>query len=281
MYFLKLSFWGLGLLWGVTLAHTLSGQEPAIGVQLYTFRHQLARDVPSTLVKINEMGIRYLEGGTTYGLDRPVFKKIINGYGMQVVSVGADFNELEGDLSMIIENARFWGASFVVCFWIPHDGDVFTTTELHKAINVFNNAGQALAAAGLTLCYHPHGFEFRPLGKGTMFDELVQKTEPAFLSFEMDVFWVKHPGQNPVKLLKKYPHRWALMHLKDRRPGTPGNQNGRADVESNVVLGAGDVGIAAIMKQARKTKIQYYFIEDESSRSLEQVPLSLAFLSQL
>lgn len=57
--------------------------------------------------------------------------------------------------------------------------------------------------------------------------------------------------QDPVKILKKYKDRFPLMHLKDRKPGTEGNQNGHADVETNVVLGAGDVGIAAIMKVAK------------------------------
>jgi len=94
----------------------------------------------------------------------------------------------------------------------------------------------------------------------------------------MDVFWVKHPGQDPVALLKKYPGRFPLMHLKDRLRGTEGNQKGEADVETNVVLGAGDVGIADIMRTAKKVGVKHYFIEDESSRSMEQVPQSLAFL---
>jgi sugar phosphate isomerase/epimerase len=71
------------------------------------------------------------------------------------------------------------------------------------------------------------------------------------------------------------------MHLKDRKPGTVGNQNGNADVETNVVLGAGDVGIANIMNVAKKAGVKHFFIEDESSRSMEQVPQSLAFLKTL
>ena len=71
------------------------------------------------------------------------------------------------------------------------------------------------------------------------------------------------------------------MHLKDRKPGTPGNQNGQADVETNVILGTGDVNIEAVMKQAKKSRIKHYFIEDESSRSMEQVPRSLAYLNFL
>ena len=71
------------------------------------------------------------------------------------------------------------------------------------------------------------------------------------------------------------------MRTPDRKPGTPGNLNGQADVESNVVLGSGDVGIAAIMKAAKKAGVEHYFIEDESSRSVEQVPQSLLFIKNL
>jgi len=106
----------------------------------------------------------------------------------------------------------------------------------------------------------------------------VEQFDPKYVNFEMDVFWVKHPGQDPVVLLQNYPRRFPLMHLKDRRPGTPGNAIGRADVESNVVLGQGDVGIGPILKAARKAGVKHFFLEDESSRSLEQVPQSLAFL---
>ncbi len=97
----------------------------------------------------------------------------------------------------------------------------------------------------------------------------------------MDVFWVKHPGQNPVALLRKYPRRFPLLHLKDRKPGTIGNQNGRADEETNVVLGQGDVGIEAIMKEAIRDGVKHYFIEDESVKSEEQIPKSLSYLRKL
>jgi sugar phosphate isomerase/epimerase len=110
---------------------------------------------------------------------------------------------------------------------------------------------------------------------------MVKNTDPRYVNYEMDVFWIKHPGQDPVALLKKYPDRFMMLNLKDRKPGTEGNQNGHAPDETNVVLGTGDVGIAAIMKEAKKTGIKYYFIEDESAKSVEQIPQSLAFLRNL
>lgn len=251
-----------------------------IGVQLYTFRKQLPGDVPAVLKKISTMGIRELEGGDTYGLSQDEFKSLLIANNLQVVSVGADFNQLSKDPLAFVSLARAYGAKYVVVFWIPHK-EVFSIDDARNAINVFNTAGKMLKENGISLCYHPHGYEFGSYGKETLLDYMIRSTNPDYVNYEMDVFWVKHPGQDPVKLLKKYPGRFPLMHLKDRKIGTLGNQSGHADVESNVVLGSGDVGIRSIMKAARKAGVKHYFIEDESSRSLEQVPLSLAYLQSL
>ena len=258
----------------------LSAQTP-IGVQLYTFRNQIPKDVPGMLATISKMGIKEIEGGGTYGLPMEEYKQLLAKNNLKMISIAADFNKLQTDLPAIINEAKAFGASYVTCFWIPHKGDEFTIDDVNKAISVFNTAGKTLKENGISLCYHPHGYEFRSYEGGTLFDHLVKNLDPKYANFEMDVFWIKHPGQDPVALLKKYPNRFLLMHLKDRKPGTEGNQFGRADVESNVVLGTGDVGIADIMKIAKKQGVKHFFIEDESSRSLEQVPQSLAFLKSL
>lgn len=227
------------------------------------------------------MGITELEGGDTYGLPFDTFKKMLDDNGFKTFSVGADYEALQKNLSPVIKNAKSFGAKYVVCFWIPHDEKGFTIADAQKAVTVFNEAGKVLKENGLSLCYHPHGYEFAAYNNETVFDYMVQQTNPQYFNFEMDVFWIKHPGQEPVALLNKYPNRFLLMHLKDRKPGTPGNQHGHADDETNVVLGSGDVGIADIMKIAKQQGVQHFFIEDESSRSMEQVPQSLAFLKSL
>ena len=226
------------------------------------------------------MGIRELEGGGTYGLPIDSFKMLLKKNNLVMVSIGSGFNELDSNTKAAVDRAKTFGAKFVTCTWIPHNKE-FTIDHAKKAVEVFNRAGKALKDNGICLVYHPHGYEFRPYEGGTVFDYMAKTMNPEYANFEMDVFWIKHPGQDPVALLKKYPNRFPLMHLKDRKPGTPGNQDGRADVESNVVLGSGDVGIADIMREAPKSGVKHYFIEDESSRSEQQVPESLAFLKKL
>jgi len=252
-----------------------------IGLQLYSLRNQFPKDVAGTLALIKSWGISELEGGGTYGLSVEEFKQLCEKNGLNVISVGADFNDLDKDVDKVIKNAKAFGAKFVMCAWVPHEGDNFTFTDAERAVKVFNAAGEKLANEGLSLCYHAHGYEFSHLEKGVLFDYLLEKTNPKFVNFEMDVYWIKQTGQSPLAWLNKHPKRFIMMHLKDRAPGTPDSSNGKADVETNVVLGKGDVGIADLMKAARLAGVKHYFIEDESSRVVEQVPQSLTFLKSI
>ena len=258
-----------------------SAQAQEIGLQLYSLRDQLSKDVPGTIAKVKSWGIKEVELAGTYGISVPDFKNILEQNNLTVISTGADFDKLASDPQAVANDAKALGAKYVVCFWIPHTGNEFTFDDAAKAVAVFNAAGKVLAANGLSLCYHPHGYEFRSYEKETLFDYLVKNFDPKFVNFEMDVYWIKHPGQDPVALLKKYPSRFLLMHLKDRKHGTIGNQNGQSDVETNVVLGKGDVGLSEIMKASKKSGVKHFFIEDESSRSEQQIPLSLQFLQGL
>ena len=84
-----------------------------------------------------------------------------------------------------------------------------------------------------------------------------------------------------MELFNRYPDKFKLMHLKDMAKGVEGNDSGHEDVETNVALGSGQVDIAGLVKRAKELGIEYMFIEDESSRVLDQVPQSLEFLKGL
>ena len=90
------------------------------------------------------------------------------------------------------------------------------------------------------------------------------------------------PAQDPVKLLKKYPDRWLLFHLKDLKKGVPtGTLAAKTDLTNDVALGTGQVDWQALLKTAQEIGIKYYFIEDESPTVIQQVPQTLKFLEQL
>jgi sugar phosphate isomerase/epimerase len=278
---LKAALTSLALIISISF-YEASGQ--AIGMQMGSMRAMYKEGIPAVLAKLKELGVTELEGGAGRG-NREEFKTLLKEYGMTLVASGVSFDKLEhpDSLQKVIANAKDMGVPYLVCYWIPHDGDNFTFGDMKRGVEVFNAAGKVLAENGIGLWYHAHGYEFRPYegSKGTMFEYMMDNTNPAYVNFQMDVFWMKNPGQDPAALLKKYPSRWKSLHLKDRRVGTPNNLNGRQDKETNVVLGTGDVGIEKVMKTAVKLGIKHYFIEDESSRALEQVPQHIAFLKSI
>ncbi len=267
------------LLLGALMLATGYVQAQEIALQLYSLRNEMKVNVKGTHALIPGMGIKYLEGGETYGMEWEEYKKMLSDLNLQIVAVGADYNKLKDNPREIIEKANAFGAKFATCTWIPHPSGQFSIKETEEAIQVFNEAGKILKDKGITLCYHPHGYEFKPHKDGVLFDELLKHAKN--YEFNMDVFWVKMGGGNPLALLKKYPKKFPLLHLKDRAVGTQGTTDGTGDVETNVVLGQGDVDIHGIIKQAQKNGTKYLIIEDESSRSVKQIPQSVEYIKKV
>lgn len=251
-----------------------------VGVQAYSFRNYFPKDIPGTLDRIQEMGIKEIEGGAGR-IPPEEYKKMCDERGISIPSTGSNFNQLAENPMEVVETAKKLGSKFVMCAWVPHDRGNFTLADAQKAVAVFNSAGKVLADNGLTFCYHAHGYEFQPYGNGTLLDYIIENTDPKYVSFEMDIFWIQFGGGDPVALLKKYGKRWKLMHLKDMKHGIEKNLTGGTNVEFNVPLGTGQLDMRNILIEGRKIGIAHYFIEDESSSVIEQVPESIAFLRSL
>ncbi|MBC7772816.1 MAG: sugar phosphate isomerase/epimerase [Pyrinomonadaceae bacterium] len=279
----------LGLILLVTSASAvdLPGDfKGPLGLQLYTLREEFKKDVPATLDKIKALGFVEIEGGGDYGLGIEKYQALLKERGLRLVSAGFGYKKLTDDLAGSVQRARDLGVKFAMCAWIDHDTKAgFTEADARRAAADFNKWGEAFKAAGVTFTYHPHGYEFRPLKEGglkTHFDLLAEETKPEFVSFEMDVFWVAHPGQDPAALLARYPKRWALMHLKDLRKGAAtGIHTGHAPPTDDVPIGTGQVNWPAVLKQAAAIGVKHYFIEDESAAPLDSVPLSISYLKSL
>jgi sugar phosphate isomerase/epimerase len=250
------------------------------GMVSYTFRNEFAKNVPETLDKIKAMGITNMEFSNLFGKTAMELRSLLDSRGMVCTSYGVSYDALLNKPDQVIQEAKTLGAEFVRVAWIPHKAP-FDMTIAEKTVADFNKFGQKLKENGLIFCYHNHGYEFVPLGKETIFDYIVKNTNPDFVSFEMDILWVFHPGQDPVKLLNKYPNRFRLMHLKDLKKGVVGDLSGGTPQENDITLGTGQLNIPEILKAARKTKIKYFYIEDENPKAAEQVPLSFAFLKSL
>ncbi len=291
---MKINFQSLLLgvcLWGLTAAlppaaraadvGTGASFKGPIGLQLYSLREQFGKDVPGTLAKVQSWGVKYVELAGTYGLTPEKFKAQLDAHGLVAVSGHFSFDLYRDHPDQVVREAKALGLKYAGCAWIPHS-DPFDEKTCRAAVEVFNKAGAMLAKEGIDLFYHVHGYEFQPHGDGTLLDVLINGTDPKSMHFQMDIFWIVHPGQDPVKVLAKYPGRWELMHLKDMKASTPtGLLTGHTDVSNDAALGEGKINLPAILKAGKAQGIKFYFIEDESPVSEQQVPRSLKYLSEV
>ena len=254
-----------------------------VGLVDYSLRNQIRENGVKALDYIKEQNFQFVEIGTEnhYGLTKEELKEALDKLGLTPIASLGDYNALLKDTDKVVEIAKFFGVKYVGVAWAPHQAPLDEKQTLRIAED-FNTIGRKLKEHGIQFYYHNHGYEFFPYKDDqTLFDLLMEKTDPELVKMEMDVLWTVFPGQDPVKLLKKYPDRWIFMHLKDLAKGVEGNMTGGTNPNNDVAFGTGQVDYPAMLKAAQEAGVKYYFIEDESDRVLTQVPQSLKYLSTI
>ena len=255
------------------------------GMVSYTYRNSFARNIVATLDTIKTLGTTDIEFSNLFGKKATEIRALLDERGMKCSSFGVSYNDALIKTAEVGQNAKTLGASYVRVAWIMSKPP-FTLADAQKAVENFNRIGKQLKDDfGLTFCYHNHGYEYEKYEGGkkheTLMDYIIQKTTPQYVSFELDILWAFFPGGDPAALITKYPKRFKLMHMKDLRKGVIGNLSGGTSVENDVALGTGQIDIPAILKAARKSKIEHYYIEDESPSYATQVPQTITYLKSL
>ncbi len=251
------------------------------GMVSFTYRNSFTKDVAATLDTLKLLDIKDMEFSNLFGRKATEIRKMLDDRGMYCSSFGVSYPDLTTKTREVGENAKALGAKYVRVAYIAHDGP-FTLEMAKKAVEDFNNAGKILKDEfGITYCYHNHGYEFVPFENGTLMDFIIQNTDPKYVSFEIDILWSFIHGQDPAKLIAKYPNRFQLLHLKDLRKGAKLDEKGGTAVENDVALGTGQINIPEVLKEAKKAGIKHYYIEDESNNYAKQVPQTIAYLKNL
>jgi sugar phosphate isomerase/epimerase len=250
-----------------------------VGLQLYSLREQFRKDVPAALAWVRSLGIQEVETAGTWGQTAAEHRAALDRAGLRCQASHTRFERLQSDPAAAFAEVKTLGATWTVCPWIPH-GETFTRNDALKAGEAFDRFARAGKEEGLHFAYHCHGYEFLPSPEGTLFDSLVAATDPALVSFEIDVFWVTAGGGDPVKVIEKLPGRVAFLHVKDMKKGLsfPAGTS-RAPGETNVPVGTGQIDWPRVLRAAAGAGALVYYIEDESPDPMGQIPQSLEYLA--
>jgi sugar phosphate isomerase/epimerase len=259
------------------LARVAGDAKPPLGLQLYSLREKLAKDVPGTLKQVKAWGFDEVETFGPFGAEiAPQLKDA----GLKARAMHIGFDRLEKDMAGVLRDADAVGATTILNPSLPHKAFPATREEVLKAAFSFREWSKACRTAGKRFGYHLHGQEFGPAPEGTLFDVLAKESGPD-VGFEFDVYWIVYGGGDPVGLMKKHAGRVWFTHLKDMAKGlAPGAPAARRE-ESKVVLGAGVLDIKGIVAAGQATGVEMHIIEDESADPVGQIPKSVAYYRAL
>ncbi len=260
------------------IAHAAGEAKPPLGLQLWSVRGLLEKDVPGTLKQVKAWGFDEVETFDEFGAEIALQLKAA---GLKVRAMHVDFDRLGKDLAGVLKDADAVGASTIINPSLPRRGRLRATREeILAAGGAFARWSKACRAAGKRLGYHIHGHEFGPAPEGTLFDVLAKESGPD-VGFEADVFWVVWGGGDPVKLMNANPGRVWFTHLKDMAKGTVPGKEGQDLEKANVALGTGQIDVRGIVAAGPKAGVEIHYIEDESAQPTVNIPKSVAYYRSL
>lgn len=244
-----------------------------VGLQLYTIRDAMAADVPGSLKKVSDMGYKYLElagygDGKFYGYSPADFKKLVEDMGMVVLSshtqVEAEGITLENAKKMADDHAAL-GVSYCVQPWVVPEART-TIASYQKMAADWNQVGKIMKETGIQFGYHNHNFEFDTVeGKIPYFDVFMAELDKDLVTMELDLFWTTKAGQNPIEIIKKYPGRFQLFHMKDMFTNEAPffTTDGVSDFAP---VGAGVIDFKSILAVKDIAGMKYMIVEQDSTK---------------
>lgn len=243
-----------------------------VGLQLYSIRDVFKKDLDEGMKMTRDWGITYVEVTTIVrqALPPEQLLKKFNQYGLKGDIAHFPYDQWKKDPEGTAQQAAALKLKYSGTASIPCKEKFLSEEKMDEAAKVFNKAAEALNKYGIKFIYHNHGKEFGPWTDGTLFDKLIQNTTSGKVFFEMDILWTILPGENPIRLFKKYPNRFAACHVKDHQGSN-----------YSVTLGTGETDFAPILKAAQEAGVKYFFIEDESKNAVKQIPQTIKFLETI
>mgnify|MGYP001014080782 CR=1 FL=1 len=239
-----------------------------IGLQLYTLRDEISKDLEGTLRKVANIGYKEVElfgygDGKFFGKSPKELKTLLAKYNLKPVSghygAGVENKKAKGTLSndweRAIDDAAEVGQKFAVCAYLT-DNERKSIDDYKRYVDLFNKAGETAKKAGIQFAYHNHDFEFFNLNGELPYDYIAGKTDPKLVKLELDLYWVVKAGLDPLQLFKQYPGRFPLWHVKDMD---------KSD-KSFAAVGTGSIDFKKIFASRKLAGLSNFFVEQDVAK---------------
>ncbi len=241
-----------------------------VGLQLYTLREETGKGMEDVLRRVADMGYAAVEFAGYGDLPPVKARQLLDELNLTAAASHVPLDQLEANLADVIEDQKTIGSTAIVCPFLPEERRQSAADYVSLA-QFFNEAGERCKAEGLRFVYHHHDFEFESFDGTAGMEILLRETDPEFVFFEADVYWLAKVGIDPAVWLRDHRDRLSLIHLKDM--GTDG---------SFAALGDGVLDLEAIVKAGQACSIDWWLVEQDETPgpAIDSVKKSMAFLKE-
>ena len=250
--------------------NVLEKKNPVIGLQLYTVREAMASDPVGTLAKVAQIGFNSVENATYtgtqkfYGMDAATYKKTLASNGLvansghyrlgeEIVHGAPENGTILHDWQKAVDDASTVGVKYMVCAYLSAQ-ERGSLDHYKQLADTFNKAAETCKKSGIQFCYHNHDFEFQNLDGVFPYDILLERTDKDLVKMEIDLYWIKKAGQDPLALFAKHPGRFPLWHVKD--------MSKEAD-QTFTEVGNGIIDFKTIFQHKNQAGMKYFFVEQD------------------
>jgi sugar phosphate isomerase/epimerase len=250
-------------------ARARAGRAATVGIQLYTVRRLMTQDAAGTLAALAQIGYQEVELAGLYGHKPAEFRKMLDAAGLVAPATHIGLAALRSNPGQVLDDAGTLGHHWVIVPWV--DAAERTPAGMRQVADLLNSVGAQARQRGLRMGYHNHEFELK-IGDGVAsFDILLENTDPSIVDFELDLFWIRRAGGDPLAYFNRYPGRFMGLHVKDMA----------ADGKM-VNVGEGAIDFAGIFAQADGAGVKHYFVEhDQPADPINDARVSFQALQKL
>lgn len=233
----------------------------ALALQLYTLRDEAKRDLLGTLKTVAGIGYRAVEFAGLFDVSPKLVRATLDALGMAAAGAHVPLARWEADRAGVLAELDVLGCPYGVVPIVPA-GRRETIEQVRRIAALFDDLGRACAQRGLGFAFHHHALEFAPLPDAdgrSMFDLLVEETDPAHVAFEADLYWAAVGGVDPAALLARLAGRVPLVHLKDAGP-----EPGEGSIPADLPVGVGTLPWDDLLPAAVNAGARWFVVEQDN-----------------